>query len=87
MNRSKRAIALVFAVAMMVSILVVQGQSPQGETLLIVLDASGSMWGQIDGENKIVIARRVLGELVDGFGGRHRGRGDRLWTPKGGRLR
>ena len=67
MNRSKRAIALVFAVAMMASILVVQGQSPQGETLLIVLDASGSMWGQIDGENKIVIARRVLGELVDGL--------------------
>ncbi|MEM9593676.1 MAG: VWA domain-containing protein [Acidobacteriota bacterium] len=33
--------------------------------LVLVLDASGSMWGQIDGENKIVIARRALGELVD----------------------
>lgn len=35
--------------------------------LLLVLDASGSMWGQIQGENKIVIARRVLGDLVDGL--------------------
>ncbi len=33
--------------------------------LILVLDASGSMWGQIEGENKIVIARQVLGELVD----------------------
>ncbi|MEZ4650839.1 MAG: VWA domain-containing protein [Candidatus Eisenbacteria bacterium] len=32
--------------------------------LLLVLDGSGSMWGQIQGENKIVIARRVLGDLI-----------------------
>lgn len=32
--------------------------------LLLILDASGSMWGQIQGENKIVIARRVLQELI-----------------------
>ncbi|MFQ5571001.1 MAG: VWA domain-containing protein [Rhodothermales bacterium] len=32
--------------------------------LLLILDASGSMWGQIGGENKIVIARRVLKDLV-----------------------
>jgi Ca-activated chloride channel family protein len=34
-------------------------------SLLLILDASGSMWGQLEGENKIVIARRVVGELVD----------------------
>lgn len=33
-------------------------------TVLFVLDASGSMWGQIDGEPKIDIARRVLGDLI-----------------------
>jgi Ca-activated chloride channel family protein len=32
--------------------------------LLLILDASGSMWGQVSGENKIVIARRVLGKLI-----------------------
>ncbi len=33
--------------------------------LVLILDGSGSMWGQIEGENKIVIARRVLSELID----------------------
>ena len=42
-------------------------QEEPGAALLLILDASGSMWGQIGGENKIVIARRVLGELVDGL--------------------
>jgi len=32
--------------------------------VLFVLDASGSMWGQVDGEHKIQIARRVLADLV-----------------------
>ena len=32
---------------------------------ILVLDASGSMWGQIDGVNKIVIARQVIGALLD----------------------
>ncbi|MCP5538132.1 MAG: VWA domain-containing protein [Akkermansiaceae bacterium] len=31
---------------------------------IIVLDASGSMWGQVNGEAKIVIARRVIRQLV-----------------------
>ncbi len=31
---------------------------------ILVLDASGSMWGQIEGEAKITIAKRVLGDLL-----------------------
>lgn len=31
---------------------------------VVVYDASNSMWGQIDGEAKVTIARRVLGDLV-----------------------
>lgn len=31
---------------------------------MLVLDASGSMWGQIDGVPKIVIARQTIGDLV-----------------------
>ena len=41
-----------------------EGETPE---LLLILDASGSMWGQIDGENKIVIARRVVAELIGGL--------------------
>ncbi len=40
------------------------GPAPE---LALVLDASGSMWGQIKGENKIVIARRVIGEALAGL--------------------
>lgn len=36
----------------------------QQNDLLLIFDASGSMWGQVEGENKIVIARRVLGNLA-----------------------
>ncbi len=34
---------------------------------VIVLDASGSMWGQIDGKNKIVIAREVIAAMMDNW--------------------
>jgi len=33
--------------------------------LLIVLDASNSMWGQIEGEAKVTIARQALSGLID----------------------
>jgi len=33
----------------------------------IIFDASGSMWGQIDGKNKIVIARNVMKGLLTDF--------------------
>jgi Ca-activated chloride channel family protein len=35
----------------------------QAEAIL-VLDASGSMWGQIDGKNKITIAREVVADMM-----------------------
>ena len=35
--------------------------------LILILDASNSMWGQIDGTNKIVIAREAVGGLIDGL--------------------
>ena len=34
---------------------------------ILVLDASGSMWGQIDGKSKIEIARKSMGSLVSGW--------------------
>ncbi len=35
--------------------------------IILILDASGSMWGQIDGVNKIVIAKDVVEGLVRGL--------------------
>ena len=34
------------------------------DSAIIIFDASGSMWGQIEGKNKITIAREVMGTLV-----------------------
>ncbi len=36
---------------------------------ILVLDASGSMWGQIDGKPKIAIAREAIGAMLDGWNG------------------
>lgn len=44
-----------------------QTASPALKDTLLILDASGSMWGQIDGVNKIVIAKDVVEELVRGL--------------------
>ncbi len=38
-------------------------QDGAGDSIL-VMDASGSMWGQIEGEAKITIAKQVLGDLL-----------------------
>ena len=37
------------------------------EDVMVVYDASGSMWGQIDGTSKIEIARDVMGDLLDSW--------------------
>ena len=39
-------------------------QAQDRPATILVLDASGSMWGQIDGVNKIVIAREVISDLL-----------------------
>lgn len=55
---------LALPLALTLSLLATARPAPASD-LVLILDASGSMWGQINGENKIVIARRVLGGLID----------------------
>jgi len=40
-------------------------QETSASEIVLILDASGSMWGQIEGQNKIAIAKTVLKNLVD----------------------
>lgn len=42
-----------------------QEAAPAPQSVMMVLDGSGSMWGQIDGAAKIEIARSVIGDLLD----------------------
>jgi len=37
----------------------------ESPNLMIVLDGSGSMWGQVDGEAKITLARRALSQVLE----------------------
>lgn len=39
-------------------------ETPASSNLLFILDASGSMWGRVDGEPKIVVAKDVMSRLV-----------------------
>ena len=36
----------------------------QSGDAILILDASGSMWGQVDGQTKISAARKAVGALV-----------------------
>lgn len=47
----------------------VSAQEAQSTELMFVFDASGSMWGQVDGKTKIEIARDVFSDLSKGWAG------------------
>lgn len=58
------ALALISASALAPASAPAAEASTEARALLLVLDASGSMWGQIGGKNKIVIAREVVSDLL-----------------------
>src|SRR5690554_827152 len=49
------------------AIFVIATAANAAEDVVVVYDASGSMWGQIDGVSKIEIAREVMADLVGGW--------------------
>jgi Ca-activated chloride channel family protein len=58
-----------FATFLLASTLAAGGQALAAERVIIVLDASGSMWGQIGGKTKIEIARETLGGVLQSVPG------------------
>lgn len=60
-----RALSLALALTLPpISALAEKSGSTDGDKAMIVFDASGSMWGQIDGKPKIQIARETLQRVV-----------------------
>jgi Ca-activated chloride channel family protein len=53
--------------ALLVSALGLSLSAAAEEKVVLVLDASGSMWGQIEGRSKIEIARETVADLVAGW--------------------
>ena len=43
------------------------GAQQADENVVLVLDGSNSMWGQIEGVAKIAIAKEVLTSMLDGW--------------------
>ncbi len=70
MNRSR--IWMVLALFLL-SLLLSPGEKasasprPEDQSILFILDASGSMWGRVEGRTKIEIARDVLQEMLLGL--------------------
>jgi Ca-activated chloride channel family protein len=42
-------------------------EKAQGGNLIFILDASGSMWGQVEGKAKIAISKEVLADFIEGL--------------------
>lgn len=63
----KKMISILLAVASVALFAATASAAEPTQDLEIMLDASGSMWGQIKGEPKITIAKNVLTQLVDGL--------------------
>jgi Ca-activated chloride channel family protein len=51
------------------SVVLTAGSAFAADRAIIVMDASGSMWGQIDGKTKIEIARETLGDVLPSIPG------------------
>lgn len=53
-----------FGLALLVSIILSVSALAEGQRVILVLDASGSMWGKINGRAKIDIAKEVVGKVL-----------------------
>ncbi len=62
-----RFLIALFAASAIIFSASASGQEAPKKDAILILDASGSMWGQIDGVNKIVIAKDVVEGLVRGL--------------------
>lgn len=51
--------------ALLLSLCLTLGLAQENQSLLFILDGSGSMWGQVEGENKIEVAKEVMTALVN----------------------
>jgi Ca-activated chloride channel family protein len=55
---------LVFGMSQVAAAPVETSTAPPEGGVILVLDASGSMWGEVDGRSKIAIAREVIDDLL-----------------------
>jgi len=65
MGRRRMLIVGLSMVVMAVVWTAVAQQSPEASSIVLILDGSGSMWGQVDGTAKITIAKEAMGSIIE----------------------
>ena len=65
MHKFLKPIALLLVIFLWQSFEWTTPKSQEIPPIILILDGSGSMWGQIEGKTKIEIAREVVGDMVD----------------------
>lgn len=64
MNEWRVAALCCLAILGGIIVFVVHAAAKTGKRIMLILDASGSMWGEIGGTAKIVTAKDVMSDLV-----------------------
>lgn len=64
MRRTCSVVFLMLILAMMAVCAVSVQAADRGRNVLLILDASGSMWGQLGGKTKIAIAKEVMSGII-----------------------
>ncbi|MFH1135385.1 MAG: VWA domain-containing protein [Pseudomonadota bacterium] len=64
MGKKRPLIFLLVFLAIMIGYAVTAGTAEPGRHVMLILDASGSMWGRIGGKAKITIAQEVLSGII-----------------------
>lgn len=60
--------AALVALAAMLCLAAAPAMAKDGQKVMLILDASGSMWGRVDGREKILVAREVVGDVLADLG-------------------
>ena len=64
MGKNRRFAFLLVVLAMLLGYATAARTAERSMHVMLILDASGSMWGQIGGKAKITIAKEVLSDLI-----------------------
>ena len=65
MLRSRILVAGLLLVAVAVAWQASAQQAPEAASIVLILDGSGSMWGQVEGKAKITIAKETMASIVE----------------------
>ena len=67
MSKNRKVIEVILMLILVVVTISSNALAGKAPVIMLILDASGSMWGEIEGGKKIDIAKSSLSEVIDGL--------------------